>query len=261
VTWLSARLAPTRPLPARRGPATWITGHRHQFLAVLGVVVALLVTVNVLDHVGPARGSLALGPTVALVLLVLARRSGMSWHDLGLGRRTWARGSLVALGSIVAVVAVYAIGIALPLTRPAFLDVRYQLPMGKALFTVLVVIPLSTVLIEEIAFRGVLQGLLTRRRSARWGLGVSSGLFGFWHILPSLNLSHVNAAISRVFGTGTGAQVAAVCGAVAFTAVAGLLLGELRRRSGSIVASAGLHWAVNGVGVLFTAMLFSATRA
>jgi membrane protease YdiL (CAAX protease family) len=228
---------------------------------VLFGVVGLLVVVNVLGHVGPARGSLALGPAVAVTLVVLARRSGLSWHDLGLGRRTWRRGALVGLGSIAVVAVVYAVGIALPITRSAFLDARYQLPLGRALFTVLVVIPLSTVLVEEIAFRGVLMGLLTRRRSARWGLGVSSTLFGAWHVLPSLDLAHVNAAVGRVFGTGVGGQVAAVAGAVAFTAVAGVLLGELRRRSGSLVASAGLHWAVNGVGVLFTAMLFSATRA
>lgn len=252
MTWLRASLAPSRPA---------ITGHRRQFLAVLGGVVALLVVVNVLGHVGPTRGSLALGPTVAVTLVVLARRSGLSWHDLGLGRRTLRRGLLVAVASVLLVAAVYAVGIALPLTRPAFLDARYQLPLGRALFTVLVVIPLSTVLVEEIAFRGVLQGLLTRRRSARWGLGVSSGLFGAWHVLPSLDLGHVNAAVGRVFGTGTGGQVAVVSAVVVFTAGAGLLLGEIRRRSGSLVASAGLHWAVNGVGVLATALLFSATRA
>jgi membrane protease YdiL (CAAX protease family) len=238
-----------------------VSGHRRQFIAVLGSVVALLAVVNVLGHVGPARGSLALGPTVAVALVVLARRSGLSWHDLGLGRRTWRHGLLVAIGSVVLVAAAYAIGVAWPLTRPAFLDVRYQIPLGRALFTVLVVIPLSTVLVEEVAFRGVLQGLLTRRRSARWGLGVSSALFGVWHVLPSLDLGHVNAAVGRVFGTGTGGQVAVVSAVVVFTAGAGLLLGEVRRRSGSLVASAGLHWAVNGVGVLFTALLFNAVRA
>jgi len=35
-----------------------------------------------------------------------------------------------------------------------------------------------------------------------------------------------------------------------FTAVSGVVLCELRRRSGSLLAPAGLHWAVNGLSVL-----------
>jgi membrane protease YdiL (CAAX protease family) len=38
-----------------------------------------------------------------------------------------------------------------------------------------------------------------------------------------------------------------------FTAAAGVLFCELRRRSGSLLAPIGLHWAVNGLGVLVTA--------
>jgi membrane protease YdiL (CAAX protease family) len=51
--------------------------------------------------------------------------------------------------------------------------------------------------------------------------------------------------------------VLAVVGAVVFTTIAGLVLGELRRRSGSLLAAAGLHWAVNGVGVLMAAVLLA----
>jgi membrane protease YdiL (CAAX protease family) len=50
-----------------------------------------------------------------------------------------------------------------------------------------------------------------------------------------------------------------VLGAVAFTALAGLLLCELRRRSGSLLAAAALHWATNGLGLLLAAAL-AATR-
>jgi membrane protease YdiL (CAAX protease family) len=216
-----------------------------------------MVSVNLLDHFGPARSSLLLGPPAAVALVVLSRRSGLSWDDLGLARHSWRRGALVALGSVALVAAVYAIAMALPVTRPAFLDARYQLPVGRALFTALVVIPLGTVLVEEIAFRGVLMGLLTRRRSARWGLGVSSGLFGLWHVLPSLGLGSVNQAVAGVAGTGDLGRVLIVSAVVVFTGVAGVLLGELRRRSGSLLAAAGLHWAVNGVGVIFTATLFA----
>ena len=39
--------------------------------------------------------------------------------------------------------------------------------------------------------------------------------------------------------------------AVAGTTLGGVVLGELRRRSDSVIASAGAHWATNALGVLF----------
>jgi len=45
--------------------------------------------------------------------------------------------------------------------------------------------------------------------------------------------------------------VLVVAGIVVFTALGGVVAGELRRRSGSILASAGMHWATNSLGVLF----------
>ncbi|MGC1214961.1 MAG: CPBP family intramembrane glutamic endopeptidase, partial [Micromonospora sp.] len=207
-------------------------GRHLRFTAVLGAVLGLLVVVNVLREYGPAGAGVVVGPVAAVALVVLSRRSGLSWSDLGLSRGTWAKGAALAVSAVAAVALVYAVAAALPLTRTAFLDARYQLPTGPALVTALVTIPLGTVLVEEIGFRGVLQGLLTRHRGVGWGLGLSSALFGAWHILPSLGLSHANPAVSALAGGGAGAQVVAVLGAVAFTALAGLLLAELRRRSG-----------------------------
>ncbi|HEX6871425.1 MAG TPA: CPBP family intramembrane glutamic endopeptidase [Micromonosporaceae bacterium] len=232
--------------------------NRHRRLAALAVLVGVLIIANVLHKFGPAGTGLVLGPVVAAGLLVLARRWGLSWHDLGLARRTWAKGIGYAAIAVAAVVAAYAIGAMLPLTRAAFLDARYQMPTGPALLTALVVIPLGTVLLEEIAFRGVLLGFITRHRGARWGLGFSSALFGLWHILPSLNLGGANPAIAMLAGTGMAARIGVVAAVVAFTALAGWLLGELRRRSGSLFAAAGLHWAVNGVGVLVAMVIYTA---
>jgi membrane protease YdiL (CAAX protease family) len=239
----------------------WVAARRGHFFALLGGVVAVLASVNMLDVFGPTATSLVLGLPVTIGLVVLSRRSGLSWADLGLARHTWRRGTVVAVGSILLVAAVYGVAAALPATHAAFVDARYQLPVGKALFTALVVIPIGTVIVEEIAFRGVLMGMITRRRGVRWGMGSSSALFGLWHILPSLGLAHVNAAVGGIAGSGAVARVGVVAVAVAFTAIAGLLLGELKRRSGSLLASAGLHWAVNGVGVLFSALLFAAHAA
>jgi membrane protease YdiL (CAAX protease family) len=219
------------------------------------------VVVNLAREFGPAGAGLVLGPVVAVGLVALSRRSGLSWSDLGLSRHTWAKGAAVSVAAVAAVALAYAVAAALPLTRTAFLDTRYQVPAGQALIIALVVIPVGTVLVEEIAFRGVLQGLLTRRYGVGWGLGLSSALFGAWHILPSLGLTQVNPAVQGLAGGGANAQLLAVLGAVAFTAVAGFLLGELRRRSGSLLAAGGLHWAVNGIGVHVAAVLHATGSA
>jgi len=49
---------------------------------------------------------------------------------------------------------------------------------------------------------------------------------------------------------GAGA-VLVVTGTVVFTTIGGLVFGELRRRSRSVLAGAGAHWATNALGVLF----------
>lgn len=232
-----------------------------RFSAIMAAILVLLVAVNVGRMYGPAGTGLVVGPVAAAALLAFARRCGLSWSDLGLSRRTWARGAAFAIGAIGLVSGAYAAAAALPMTRAAFLDVRYEMPAGKALVTALIVIPLGTVLVEEIAFRGVILGLVTRHRGTKWGLGLSSMLFGAWHILPSLGLTHANAALGAVAGTDAAGRVGVVLAAVAFTAVAGLLLGELRRRSGSILAAAGLHWAANGVGVLVAAILYASATS
>jgi membrane protease YdiL (CAAX protease family) len=86
---------------------------------------------------------------------------------------------------------------------------------------------------------------------------VSSALFGLWHVLPSLGLASSNEAIGSTVGKGTSGQVISVLGTVLFTGLAGVVFCELRRRSGSLLASAGLHWATNGLGVLVAAAVWA----
>jgi uncharacterized protein len=44
---------------------------------------------------------------------------------------------------------------------------------------------------------------------------------------------------------------------VLFTALSGVVFCELRRRSGSILAPAALHWATNGLSVLASAAVWA----
>jgi membrane protease YdiL (CAAX protease family) len=238
-------------------------------LAVV-LTVAILAVVNVVDVRVP-HASLGVGPGCAALLLVIARLAGLSWAELGLGPGTWRRGLTWAAVIIGAVALVLAVGAALPLTRDAFRDTRYRLDWEHALLTAFVLIPVGTVLLEEIAFRGVLWGLLRRVRgrrigpdASRWRVGpeafataVSSVLFGLWHILPSLGLAGDNQAITGAVGHGGSAQAITVASTVAFTTVAGVVFCELRRRSGSVLAPAGLHWATNALGVLASAAVWA----
>ncbi|MEV4641926.1 CPBP family intramembrane glutamic endopeptidase [Actinoplanes sp. NPDC049548] len=213
--------------------------------------------VAVAGRYGPPGAMLLAGPLGAAALVALARRAGMSPDDLGIDRRSWRRGAAYALACVSAVAVVYAAAALLPVTRPAFLDSRYRNGYGAALRAAFLVVPLGTVLFEEVAFRGVLWGLLYRRAGAARATLVSSALFGLWHVLPSLRLNRVNPAVSQLVGPGRAGQVLAVTGAVVFTTAAGAVLCELRRRSGSLLAPAGLHWAVNGLGILAAAAVVS----
>ncbi|WP_246111307.1 CPBP family intramembrane glutamic endopeptidase [Terrabacter aerolatus] len=235
----------------RRHRLALIARGRPARLAATVAVVLTLVGLNVADHV-LGWDTMWLGPVGALALLAFARWQGLTWHQLGLARHTHARGIRWGLGVIAVVAFVYLVGILLPSTRTAFLDVRYHLPPAGALLTAFVMIPVGTILLEEVAFRSVLWGFLSRH-ARMWQVVVgSSVLFGLWHVLPAMASATGNAAIgSAVSGLGPFAKVAVVGGTVLFTALGGILAGELRRRSGSLFASVGMHWATNALGVLF----------
>lgn len=244
MSW-SVSSAPTMPAVAGGRRTRW------GFLLGSAAVVATIAATNLALHLLPLSG-LWLSVAVALLLLLFARLSGLTWAQLGLGRRHLRTGALWGGGVILVVAAVYLVGVLLPATRSAFLDARYHGGVAKALLTAFLVIPVGTVLLEEVAFRSVLWGMLSRHMGSWRVLTVSSALFGLWHVFPSLSFASANQAfLSLVPESGLGRTAIAVVGTVVFTALGGAVAGELRRRSGSLIASAGMHWATNSLGVLF----------
>jgi membrane protease YdiL (CAAX protease family) len=223
----------------------------------LAVVMLVLAAANVWVHVGPRHVHLVTGPLAAGLLLVVGRRAGLSWSELGLGRQELARGVVAGAVAAAAVAAVYAVAVALPFTRGAFRDTRYRLGPRAALYMSLVVIPLGTVLFEEVAFRGVLWGLLARDFGAFAATAVSACLFGLWHVLPATDLARTNTSVQGRTAAGRRRVVITVLATMAFTTLAGVVFAELRRRSGSLVAPVGLHWATNGLGVLAAARVWA----
>ena len=214
----------------------------------VGLVLAALVVGLALDRaVGGAHLAVGLGLTAGL--LALARAGGLTPADLGLARSTWPAGLRWGATAAALIGLAYALAYLLA-------PVRQSLPESEggigraALWTLLVVIPLGTVLPEELAFRGLLLPLLGRSRGPLAATLVSSGLFGLWHVLPSLGGGTANAAIAGVVGADAAGTAVRVVATVLFTSVAGVVLCWLRLRSGSLLAPLLAHWTVNGLGVI-----------
>jgi membrane protease YdiL (CAAX protease family) len=218
--------------------------------AALIVVLVSLVVVNVWVHVGPRRAHLVTGPLGAVALLVVGRVAGLSWASLGLSVSQLLPGLAYGGAAAGAIALVYVVGMALPSTRRAFLDTRYQIPMRAAVLMSLVTIPLATVVFEEVAFRSVLWGLLVADHGAAAATAVTSVLFGLWHVLPALDVTGTSTAISDGGRPPRRRVLLTILGTVVFTALAGVVFAELRRRSDSIVAPVLLHWATNGLAVV-----------
>jgi uncharacterized protein len=222
--------------------------HPGEARAVGLVLAALAVALVVERAVGDAH--LAVGLGLAACLLAVARAAGLTAADLGLARSAWPAGLRLGVAAAALVGAAYAVAYLL-------VPVRQALPGGEgglgraALWAVLVVIPLGTVVPEELAFRGLLLALLGRGRGVLAATLLSSGLFGLWHVVASLGGGGAaNAAITDVVGGDAAGTAVRVAVTVVSTSVAGVVLCWLRLRSGSLLAPILAHWTVNGLGVI-----------
>lgn len=253
VSSVVTRLHTAFPRPAtRRSKRRWRAG------VTVAAVVSALLALNLTAHFTPASAWFLTIPVGAGILLCLAKALGLSWRDLGISRDSLKTG--LGYGAVAAgvVVAVLAVGVLTPVTREFFLNDTYA-SARTALLAALVIIPLQTVVPEELVFRGVLHGSLQRLGGLKTVFIGGSLLFGLWHVASSLRLTAGNAGLTGVLGTGSAAQWAGVGLAVVATSCAGALFTWLRHRSNSLVAPIALHWAMNAVGALAAAAAFQLT--
>lgn len=205
------------------------------------VLVTLIV---VLAVVGSGRSAWLPAPwhlpnniTLTLVVAVLAVVARLSTTELGLERARlgsglrWGGATFAAITVVVIAAAVVA--------PDAFADDRVDVSGAEVLWRILVVIPVGTVLLEELAFRGVLLGLLRRLTSTVRAVSVSSVVFGLWHVPGVLS--------GRADDDSTIAVAALALGTVVATTIAGGLFTALRLRSGSLWAPVLAHIGTNSV--------------
>jgi CAAX protease family protein len=214
----------------------------------VGVVIVALAVAKGVDRAVPGA-HVAVGLGLIACLVAIARAQGLTTADLGLAQSSWPAGLRWGAAAAALVGTAYALAY---VTGP----VREALPNGEgglgrtAMWAVLVVIPLGTVLPEELAFRGLLLALLGRRYGLRAATLLSSGLFGLWHVVPSLGGGTANATMASVVGGDAAGTLVRVVVTVVFTLLAGVVLCVLRLRSGSMLAPVLAHWTVNGLGFI-----------
>lgn len=222
--------------------------------APLGLVLAVLVGSNLvanlwLPHWVYVPWNIAVA---AAVVAVAVRIDGRSARAIGLARDRVVPG--LALGAAIAAIpaAVMVLGLLIPATRDVFMDERADVPLWEMLYKVFVEVPLGTVLLEEITFRGVLPAMVavrlapgpTRRLRAN---AVAAVLFGLWHILPSMSLGDSNEEIAKEVDPLL-LQIGGTVLSVLVTAALAMGLSWMRDRSESVAAPAVLHTTTNSLG-------------
>ena len=70
--------------------------------------------------------------------------------------------------------------------------------------------PLGTVLLEEIGFRGVVYGLSARMWGFAWATVISSVLFGLWHVQPAIGVVTSHPSFKQLNGVGVAVPVTAL---------------------------------------------------
>lgn len=198
----------------------------------------------VVNRLLPARRYVPANLAVAAASYGLARMAGATHRQLGMSRDGAAAGLRAGLCGAAVVGSGAIVASRMQTTRHLFNDARAA--DQQIVYETLVRIPLGTVLLEEVAFRSVLPALLDG--SDRAGVSWRSGaMFGLWHVLPTLKTLEINGVVNSA------TRWRAVAGGVLATAVAGLMLDEVRLRSRSIIGPLLIHWAANAVSYTLAA--------
>lgn len=214
------------------------------------LALGLLAVYNVVQNtVVPERAYVPSNVAVTAGLLALARRSGCTWGDVGLDPASLGPGLRMGARAGAGVAAGLGAAIFSQRLRPLLLDDRAAGHTRRgAAYRAVIRFPLGTALFEEVAFRGVLEGLSRQRCGSKRARVVSAVSFGAWHLLPTYRLlpgMSVGSATPRR----SERLVAAVGGAV-LTGVAGLGFSWLRLASNSVAAPWLAHAAYNSVAYL-----------
>lgn len=214
------------------------------------IALGALATYNIVQNTALVQRAYVPANLAATVgLVAFARRAGSGWSDIGFDAEAFRPGIRLGgqVGAGAAVVLVTALASA-P-TRRLLLDQRaYGHAPTSVMYRALVRFPVGTALFEEVAFRGVLEGLWRLRSGPRVARGVSALAFGAWHLLPTYRLYPGMAVGSAT--PERSERVIAALGSAVLTGCAGLSFSWLRWTRNSVAAPWLAHASYNSSAFL-----------
>jgi membrane protease YdiL (CAAX protease family) len=204
----------------------------------IGITIAVLVGYDIArSTLVPGTIHFATNTGLIVVIAAVAAAARLTAEEVGLARDALPAGVRMGSLAVLVVGVVVAVGVALVGGDSPFVDDHVGRPLDDVLVQVVLEIPVATVLLEELAFRGVLAALLHRVLSPARAVAVTSLLFGLWHVpgaWAGFDLSGVVAVLT----------------VVAATTVAGVVFQLMKDRTRSLVAPGLAHWATNGLSLL-----------
>lgn len=181
-------------------------------------------------------------------LLTTCRLANFTLDDIGLKPANIKTGLRYA-GLVIAIIAAGALLIFF-VDRQFFKDPRYHHTLSVALYASLVLLPLKTVLFEEISFRGIFPAFILRFKKSRWTATLLSSLaYGIWHVSSARAIGSYNIGDHIIVP-----KTLVIMVALLATTLAGIVLTELRWRSKSLVAPIVVHWFINGFAIILAAL-------
>ncbi|MFZ1323887.1 MAG: CPBP family intramembrane glutamic endopeptidase [Candidatus Saccharimonadales bacterium] len=174
-----------------------------------------------------------------LGMLAVCYRLKLSRSELGLDSRSLKKGFMLGLTWSAGIVLIMSV--ALLINSDWFLDERYNRSLGKILLYIFVTLPATTVLFEELWFRGITYAVMARRLSGPQAAKLSALAFGVWHTMSAAGFSFSGLRVSRLVTTLI---------VVIATSIAGWIFIRLRQSSGSLVAPVMVHYSINATGVI-----------
>lgn len=160
---------------------------------------------------------------------------------MGIDSATLKQGVLTALPFVLTIIGV--MGIAYIIRPATFLDTRYDQSFGAMLYSIFIILPLTTVLVEELFFRGLFFGFLSGITSQLLAVVISSVAFGLWHFFTSKNVTMDGISVSPILVSG---------GVIIATAIAGTFFVWLRLKGSNLITPILVHWAINATGVVLS---------